>query len=566
MTDDNNPLAGTVADLYRHSVPGGRELCVGLLVPEAAYSRLGAGLLRQLVQLPYVCRITQVVQRRGGHGHAGVPPLFALFCAVDEARHSAANLLAAAQTQDIPEGIESVLLNGSTDSGERLRALGLDVLLAIGCAGDDRSLASLCGVGIWHVDFGIGAIDDWRLAGAEEFFGSAPDSRLRLMQLGAEPAADRQLFELMLRAERSYSLVQSRQRLLFEACQLMVLALHGLHSQVQPRSATPAQPVPPLARALAPQANSDKPVHLPILSWLARPVVRRATRLLNARRATVPIWKIALRRLQSGAPVDAVLSDRKGFRFLEAPRGYAWADPHLVDYQGRTLLFAEELKIDTAASGKIVCLEIDERGAVANRLLCVDRPYHLSFPQVFAHGGEYFMMPESMMDGTVQLLRARRFPDDWVQEKVLFRGPAVDTVHWLDEDSGKWFFVTSMGALIGQYPYTMVFVADSLTAPWQLHPCSPISTTVQTERNGGALFRHGTALIRPVQDGRIRYGHSLQWQQINALSPSAYSERPIGRVEPEWAPGMLATHSYTRSRDWEALDALIEGDFAAETG
>jgi hypothetical protein len=304
---------------------------------------------------------------------------------------------------------------------------------------------------------------------------------------------------------------------------------------------------------------------LPVLSWLVQPFVRRAKRLLRGVRSGVPIWKIAVRRLQAGAATDRVLRDRSGFSFLSAPRGYAWADPHLVDYQGHTLLFAEELKIDTAASGKIVCLELDAQGSVVNRLPCVDRPYHLSFPQVFQHGGEYFMLPESMMDGTVQLLRARRFPDDWVLEKVLFKGQAVDTVLWLDDQSGKWLFLTSMGAALGQYPFTMAFVADSLTSPWQLHRCSPIATTVRLERNGGALFRDRGRLIRPVQDGRQRYGHSMQWQEITAFDPDDYVERPCGRIEPDWAPGMLATHSYTRSRDWEALDALIADDAVVES-
>ena len=361
-------------------------------------------------------------------------------------------------------------------------------------------------------------------------------------------------------AERSYSLVQSRRRALVESCQLIVMALHALHSGVQRLPAAAAASGGELR-----DADSGRP-DLPVLAWLVQPFVRRANRMLRGTASHVPIWKIAVRRLQPDAPVERVLVDRAGFQFLAAPPGYAWADPHLVDYQGRTLLFAEELKVDTAASGKIVCLELDAKGAVCNRMVCVERPYHLSFPQVFEHDGEYFMLPESMMDGTVQLLRARSFPDDWVLEKVLFHGQAVDTVVWLDEPSGKWLFLTSMGALIGQYPFTMAFVADSLTAPWRVHPCAPIGTTVQLERNAGSLIRDGARILRPVQDGRLRYGHSMQWQEITALGPAAYSERPCGRVEPDWAQGMLATHSYTRSRDWEALDALIVGDDTLGSG
>lgn len=560
VTDDNNPLAGTVADPYRHQVAGGRELSLGLLLPDKPLSRLAANFLLQVDQLQYVRKVARIVPVHGREPHAAVAPLFALFCAVDEASHSDADLLAPAQPADAAQAIRAVAFDGSDLACAQVRELGIDVLVAIGCDVDDRRLASLCGAGIWHCEFGTGSGSDLRFVGAGEFFGTAAESRIRLHQRGGTPSEDRVLSELLLRIEHSHSLVQFRQRLLLESCQLLILALYRLHSQLQPLASRG------LVASAEPAAGTGSQADLPILSWMARPIARRAERLLTGRSAYAPVWKIALRRIAADAPVDAVLRDRAGFRFLDAPRGHAWADPHLVDYQGRTLLFAEELKVDTAASGKIVCLEIDGNGAVANRMLCVDRPYHLSFPQVFVHAGEHFMIPESVMDGTVQLLRARRFPDDWVLESVLFRGGAVDTVHWFDEHSGKWLFVTSMGGMAGQYPYTMVFVADSLTAPWRLHPCSPIATTVQTERNGGALFRRGDALIRPVQDGRLRYGHSLQWQEITAFSPSAYSERPCGRVEPDWAPGMLGTHSYTRSREWEALDALMAGEPAAETG
>lgn len=560
MTDDNNPLAGTVADLYRHRAPGGRELSVGLLVPDEPLSRLAESLLRQLGQLEYVRKLTRIVHPVGRATRTNVAPLFALFCTVDETRNADDNLLAAARPQGAQYEVESLILDGTDKSYGQVRVLGLDVLLVMGCEVEDCKLAGLCSAGTWRFDFGIGTGGSWRLVGAGDFFAAAPDSRVRLWQQDATPAVDQLLSELVLRADPSYSLVQSRRRVLLESCLLVIMALYRLHSDEQPRTWPGAEPAPGL------QTGNEPRTRLPVLAWLARPFARRAARLLSGRPAVVPIWKIALRRVAAGAPIDGVLRDRSGFRFLSAPRGYAWADPHLVDYQGRTLLFAEELKINTDASGKIVCLEIDGNGAANNRLLCVDRPYHLSFPQVFAYGGEYFMIPESMMDGTVQLLRARRFPDDWVLERVLFRGRAVDTVHWFDEPSGKWLFVTSMGSMVGQYPFTMVFVADSLTAPWQLHPCSPIATTVQTERNGGALFRNGAKLIRPVQDGRLRYGHSLQWQEITSLGPTSYSERPCGRVEPNWAPGMLATHSYTRSRDWEALDALIVAEPATESG
>ena len=45
-----------------------------------------------------------------------------------------------------------------------------------------------------------------------------------------------------------------------------------------------------------------------------------------------------------------------------------------------------------------------------------------------------------------------------------------------------------------------------------------------------------------------------------ALNESEYEERPIARLDPDWARGNLGTHTYTRTGDFEVID----GNFAAK--
>src|SRR5262249_10640293 len=149
---------------------------------------------------------------------------------------------------------------------------------------------------------------------------------------------------------------------------------------------------------------------------------------------------------------------------------------------------------------------------------CLDLPYHLSYPHVFEHVGEVFMIPESGANRTCELWRATSFPAKWTLEKVLFPAALLDTTPLLHH--GRCHFFTTFdesGHALGA-----LFSADHLTAEWVHHPQSPISTDVRTARCAGAIFRSGQRLLRPVQDCAERYGRRIHLLEILELSPDCY--------------------------------------------
>jgi hypothetical protein len=38
------------------------------------------------------------------------------------------------------------------------------------------------------------------------------------------------------------------------------------------------------------------------------------------------------------------------------------------------------------------------------------------------------------------------------------------------------------------------------------------------------------------------------------LSPTEYREAPAGRIDPDWLPGLVGTHTYTFDSRYECLD------------
>jgi len=290
-----------------------------------------------------------------------------------------------------------------------------------------------------------------------------------------------------------------------------------------------------------------EPSNTEMIGWLAPLILRKAFR---RRRAMIEHWQLAIRiggQLQAS---PGARPDLSGFRLIESPRGHFYADPFLIEDAGRTWLFFEDC--DYAADrGLIACAEV-RGGELGQPVPVLERPYHLSYPCLFRSRGELYMIPESAANGTVDLYRCTRFPDQWVFEKRLLAQRAVDTTVWVD-DERHWFFVTLQEPR-GFGTQLWLFYATEPAGEWRSHPANPLSTDVRNSRGAGAILRRNGKLFRPSQDGSRHYGYSFTLNEIAVLDTERYEERPCLTVMPDWAPHLVATHTYSQSGNIEIID------------
>src|SRR5262249_4873863 len=151
--------------------------------------------------------------------------------------------------------------------------------------------------------------------------------------------------------------------------------------------------------------------------------------------------------------------------------------------------------------------------------------------------------------------RASRFPVEWTEVATLFEGPAIDTSVW--HQDGLWWFVTTLQDPRGRGSALYLFWAESLTGAWHYHPRNPICFAVRRAPGAGSIFRRSEDLIRPSQDCSERYGRAFALNRIVTLTPEAYEEEVIEVVEPAWAPGLVATHTYNRLGSLEVIDGQV---------
>jgi hypothetical protein len=293
------------------------------------------------------------------------------------------------------------------------------------------------------------------------------------------------------------------------------------------------------------------PTNMQMVKWLAPTVAGKLLRR-PFQREKVHHWRVCLRRADSSRLVERA-AGQSGNQWVSCERGHSYADPFLLQRHGQLWLFFEDY-LYGEKRGRICCAPVKSDLSIGTARVCLDLPYHLSYPFVFQHEGEVFMIPESAANGTIDLYRAAHFPTSWKREKTLFRATAVDTtpIH----HAGRWYFFTTLREPAGNAAFGAVFSADHLTSDWIHHPSSPISCDVSDARSAGAIEWLDGRLLRPVQDCKESYGRRIVIKEILELTPETYKDRALHSIEPDWERGLQGTHTYSYAAGVEALDAI----------
>ncbi|CAM3991655.1 glycosyl hydrolase family 43 [Roseateles saccharophilus] len=172
----------------------------------------------------------------------------------------------------------------------------------------------------------------------------------------------------------------------------------------------------------------------------------------------------------------------------------------------------------------------------------LDQPFHLSYPQVFEHEGETWMVPESYQAGEIALYRAGDDTlDNWERECALLGGlPGADAT--LAEHGGRWWmFYTLVGPNARDQRELHMAHAPALAGPWTPLPANPVRVSRDGARPAGRPFlSHDGVLTLPVQDSSTGYGGATRLLRFPALTP----ERVVIEAGAERLTGDLASASH----------------------
>jgi hypothetical protein len=299
--------------------------------------------------------------------------------------------------------------------------------------------------------------------------------------------------------------------------------------------------------------------HLPKTSQILKFALRNAVRTAYRRLAfshNEPSWFIAYRTQTDRFVAQTGRFEPSGFQKLSAPVGHFYADPFVQSWRGRKYLFFEDY-VYSLGRGVISMAEFGEDGPVSNAKRILEQPYHLSYPFVFVDRDQLFMIPETFASKQIELYTAEDPSGPWRLDRVLMRSvAAADTTLWIE--GGVYYLFTAIashGITLNEELH--LFYSDSLHGPWWPHPLNPVSSDVRSCRGAGKLFRWKNRLIRPAQDCSVTYGYACQLNWVERLTPLEYREQPLARIEPNWMPGLIGTHTLNSIPGLEVIDGQV---------
>jgi hypothetical protein len=238
-----------------------------------------------------------------------------------------------------------------------------------------------------------------------------------------------------------------------------------------------------------------------------------------------PRWSIGIGRHASPLTFTAAGRATLDRRHTGSDDSFFVADPFLARHTGGWVVFFELLAGD--GRGRIAYASSDDGTAWTYRGIALDAPFHLSYPCVFEADRAWYMAPEMVAAGRLDIYRATRFPDRWeaVTTAVADRRLVDPTVFHHGE---RWWLL----AASEDSRCLFAFHASDPDDAWTPHARNPIVVDRARARPGGRPFTIGGRLWRPAQDASRGYGRRVRAVEVLELTPDTYRERhdaaPLG--------------------------------------
>lgn len=253
---------------------------------------------------------------------------------------------------------------------------------------------------------------------------------------------------------------------------------------------------------------------------------------------------------------------------------YWLADPFLFESDGKTYVFYEAYDLWTGKGALGFSIVDHENRKLTPPEIVLERKYHFSWPYIFEHDGEIYIMPETCGDYRVRLFRAVNFPHEWTEDEIIHNDIfACDSIFL--QDGEKNYLLASdqyHNTPTGTYP--SCFVKNTLFTfkpggKFQLEPdgkIDPAGKIVASGdygiRNAGKIFTAQGMKIRPGQDCTNRqYGRGVVFFRIYSVEP--YREEELFRIDCEnigshlkqnYTAKIIGLHTYNQSQNYEVID------------
>jgi hypothetical protein len=295
----------------------------------------------------------------------------------------------------------------------------------------------------------------------------------------------------------------------------------------------------------------------PAFGYLARALATTARGRLLRLLAREGHWRIGWRSLAGHPPVSETLAwpTGKPWRWLRDDGRRYFADPFPFRFGGKTHVFCEEYPYATG-KGIISVFTLGDDGRASAPRPVLERPYHLSYPFVFEHAGQIWMMPESSANQTLELYRADPFPDRWALDRTLLGGLSISDATAFECEGRWWMLGATQEPDTSSWDCLSLFSGASAIGPWTPSGRGPVLIDASCARPAGRVVSRSGAPWRPAQDCTRGYGSGLALCRIDGVGDGAFRQSVGARLGPPAGSPSEGVHTLNADGAFELIDAV----------
>lgn len=202
------------------------------------------------------------------------------------------------------------------------------------------------------------------------------------------------------------------------------------------------------------------------------------------------------------------------------------ADPFGIKIKDKLYITFESFDFNKN-KGNISLMEIKDKTTEEE---IIKSQFHISYPYLIKYKNNIYCIPESHQAGGVSLFKAKEFPDNWINVKILIKEPVVDpTVIYYH--NLWWLFGTKPDE--SHHTKLYIWYSKDLLGPWFEHTGNPVKTNIKSSRPAGTPFEYKGNIYRPAQDCSEDYGKKVTINKILELTPNKFKEIEENIVNPD---------------------------------
>jgi hypothetical protein len=424
----------------------------------------------------------------------------------------------------------------------------LDVALRFGFRIIRGDFLKIARHGVWSYHHGDNLVNRGGPAG---FWEVAEDHSLTgsVLQILSERLDDGRVIYRSYAATDKFSVKRNRNNYYWKSSAFVIRKLRDLHE-------SDCNGLEDDCDQAFPQFYSNRLYTQPNNAEMVRLLWRLGTRYASAKAQAALYryqWLIGYRIGRSPGPERTLYH----FQYMVPPPDRFWADPFPVKRGDTYFIFIEEF-FYKRGKGHIALIEMDQQGKWEQPRQVLERDYHLSYPYIFEWRGDYYMIPETAENRTVELYRCTSFPFQWTLEKVLMENVRAADATVTEIDGLWWMFVNIAEDGASKDDELHLFYATTPLGPWCPHRRNPVKSDVRASRSAGRLFRWNGELYRPAQDCSRTYGYAVSLNKIVQLDRDQFQETEVSKILPHWDKRILAVHTLNSVDRLTVIDGLTK--------